>query len=100
VNLAQEDFEAAQADFVPLSLRDVKLQKSEVAWADIGGPYKFIPPSKIFRLSVNCLPHHRIVRSEADFTGDLGMAHKIFSHLCASTIAAAIWVCITDSPQL
>lgn len=31
------DFEKAQVDFVPLSLRDVKLQKSDVAWSDIGG---------------------------------------------------------------
>lgn len=30
-------FEAAQVDFVPLSLRDIKLQKSDVAWSDIGG---------------------------------------------------------------
>ncbi|KAJ3776971.1 P-loop containing nucleoside triphosphate hydrolase protein [Lentinula raphanica] len=31
------DFEAARADFVPLSLRDIKLDKSDVSWADIGG---------------------------------------------------------------
>ena len=31
------DFKAAQVDFVPLSLRDVPLQKSTVEWADIGG---------------------------------------------------------------
>lgn len=31
------DFDTAQVDFVPLSLRDVKLQKSDVAWSDIGG---------------------------------------------------------------
>ncbi|GBE85761.1 Peroxisome biosynthesis protein [Sparassis crispa] len=35
--LVPGDFAAAQVDFVPLSLRDVKLQKSEVAWSDIGG---------------------------------------------------------------
>ncbi|TNY17359.1 P-loop containing nucleoside triphosphate hydrolase protein [Rhodotorula diobovata] len=35
--LTAEDFAAAQQGFVPLSLRDVKLQKSDVAWADIGG---------------------------------------------------------------
>ena len=28
---------AAQADFVPLSIRDIKLEKSDVAWSDIGG---------------------------------------------------------------
>ncbi|KAF7362140.1 putative peroxisomal biogenesis AAA ATPase pex1 [Mycena venus] len=35
--LGSTDFDAAQVDFVPLSLRDVKLQKSEVSWSDIGG---------------------------------------------------------------
>ncbi|CDO70672.1 hypothetical protein BN946_scf184761.g10 [Trametes cinnabarina] len=35
--LTTADFAAAQVDFVPHSLRDVKLQKSEVAWQDIGG---------------------------------------------------------------
>lgn len=37
LELILEDFTSAQVDFVPLSLRDVKLQKSEVQWADIGG---------------------------------------------------------------
>ncbi|KAH7922507.1 AAA-domain-containing protein [Leucogyrophana mollusca] len=37
VTLSAADFAAAQVDFVPLSLRDVPLQKSEVEWADIGG---------------------------------------------------------------
>ncbi|KAF8588870.1 AAA-domain-containing protein [Ramaria rubella] len=35
--LKQEDFESAQIDFIPLSLRDVRLQKSDVLWSDIGG---------------------------------------------------------------
>ncbi|GAA5897416.1 hypothetical protein JCM6882_001881 [Rhodosporidiobolus microsporus] len=35
--LTPSDFTAAQSGFVPLSLRDVKLQKSDVQWADIGG---------------------------------------------------------------
>ncbi|KAI0349828.1 AAA-domain-containing protein [Trametes cingulata] len=35
--LTPADFAAAQVDFLPHSLRDVKLQKSEVAWSDIGG---------------------------------------------------------------
>ncbi|RDB24902.1 Peroxisome biosynthesis protein PAS1 [Hypsizygus marmoreus] len=35
--LSPADFTAAQVDFVPLSLRDIKLQKSDVAWSDIGG---------------------------------------------------------------
>ncbi|CAG7848726.1 Peroxisome biogenesis factor 1 AltName: Full=Peroxin-1 [Serendipita indica DSM 11827] len=37
VSLEMCDFDAAQEGFTPLSLRDVKLQKSEVEWADIGG---------------------------------------------------------------
>lgn len=37
LTLEVDDFWAAQKGFVPLSLRDVKLQKSEVQWADIGG---------------------------------------------------------------
>jgi peroxin-1 len=37
--LTPGDFTAAQVDFVPLSLRDVKLQKSDVAWFDIGGAW-------------------------------------------------------------
>ncbi|QRW12766.1 AAA family ATPase [Ceratobasidium sp. AG-Ba] len=35
--LLPEDFAKAQEDFVPLSLRGVKLQKSDVSWSDIGG---------------------------------------------------------------
>lgn len=37
VTLSAKDFVEAQEDFVPLSLRDVPLQKSDVEWADIGG---------------------------------------------------------------
>ncbi|KAF9460743.1 P-loop containing nucleoside triphosphate hydrolase protein [Collybia nuda] len=37
ITLTSRDFVTAQSDFVPLSLRDVKLQKSDVAWSDIGG---------------------------------------------------------------
>ena len=33
------DFTAAQVDFVPLSLRDVPLLKSDVTWADVGGRF-------------------------------------------------------------
>lgn len=35
--LTQLDFDAAQVDFVPLSLRDVKTQKSDITWSDVGG---------------------------------------------------------------
>ncbi|GAA5856306.1 hypothetical protein JCM8547_000862 [Rhodosporidiobolus lusitaniae] len=37
LSLTPDDFHVAQSGFIPLSLRDVKLQKSEVQWADIGG---------------------------------------------------------------
>ena len=35
--LTLADFDAAQTDFVPLSLRDVQLQKSAISWEDVGG---------------------------------------------------------------
>ncbi|KAI9622059.1 hypothetical protein KEM48_007368 [Puccinia striiformis f. sp. tritici PST-130] len=37
IPLELADFENAQSGFVPISLRDVKLQKSTVNWSDIGG---------------------------------------------------------------
>ncbi|KAA1119272.1 Peroxisome biosynthesis protein pex1 [Puccinia graminis f. sp. tritici] len=37
ISLELSDFESAQSGFVPISLRDVKLQKSTVNWSDIGG---------------------------------------------------------------
>lgn len=35
--VGQGDFDKAMEDFVPASLRGVKLQKSSIAWTDIGG---------------------------------------------------------------
>ncbi|KEI38078.1 uncharacterized protein L969DRAFT_18862 [Mixia osmundae IAM 14324] len=37
LSLLVSDFETVQKDFAPLSLRDVKLHKSDVKWSDIGG---------------------------------------------------------------
>ncbi|KAF8331356.1 P-loop containing nucleoside triphosphate hydrolase protein [Cantharellus anzutake] len=37
IRLTSADFASAQVGFTPLSLRDVKLQRSEVEWSDIGG---------------------------------------------------------------
>lgn len=37
IQVRGEDFASAQVGFTPLSLRDIKLQKSEVKWSDIGG---------------------------------------------------------------
>lgn len=41
--LSMPDFDDAQAGYLPLSVRDVKLQKSDVEWADIGGVGFYIP---------------------------------------------------------
>ena len=35
--LTQSDFATAQVDFIPLSLRGIKLEKSDISWSDIGG---------------------------------------------------------------
>lgn len=35
--LKADDFEKAREGYVPVSLKDVKLQQSDVSWADIGG---------------------------------------------------------------
>ena len=40
--LMHRDFTAAQEDFVPLSLRDVNLQKSTISWADVGGSFPYV----------------------------------------------------------
>ena len=37
LSITMDDFSQAQDGFTPLSLRDVKLEKSSVAWSDIGG---------------------------------------------------------------
>ncbi|KAI0060488.1 AAA-domain-containing protein [Artomyces pyxidatus] len=37
ITMTMEDFKSAHVGFVPLSLRDVPLQKSTVEWADVGG---------------------------------------------------------------
>ncbi|KAH7908843.1 P-loop containing nucleoside triphosphate hydrolase protein [Hygrophoropsis aurantiaca] len=37
VTLSAADFTVAQTGFVPLSLKDIPLQKSDIEWADIGG---------------------------------------------------------------
>jgi SpoVK/Ycf46/Vps4 family AAA+-type ATPase len=37
--LIQDDFAKAAQECKPRSLRDVKLQSSQIAWSDIGGKY-------------------------------------------------------------
>jgi peroxin-1 len=60
--LRAEDFASAQADFVPHSLRDVQLQKSDVAWSDIGGKhlcaYIFVWTSSNLLLVIQRLTWH------------------------------------------
>ena len=41
--LTTDDFTEAQKNFTPSSLKGVNLQKSDVAWNDIGGT-PFAPP--------------------------------------------------------
>ncbi|KAG8831700.1 Peroxisome biosynthesis protein pex1 [Serendipita sp. 399] len=48
VKLWMVDLEQAQEGFTPLSVRNIKLHKSEVAWADIGG---------MSLVDVQCLPN-------------------------------------------
>lgn len=58
-NLTAEDFVTAQIDFTPLSLRDVKLQKSEVSWSDIGGVATEV--SSDYH-ATNLMPTHKVCK--------------------------------------
>ena len=42
IKITQENFDKAQKDFVPVSLKGVKLQKSETEWKDIGGKFHIL----------------------------------------------------------
>ncbi|WVW84469.1 hypothetical protein I302_106503 [Kwoniella bestiolae CBS 10118] len=61
-DLTMEDFTLAQEAFVPLNLRGVALQKSEVKWSDIGGlhePRRLLRetlewPTKYAQIFANC----------------------------------------------
>lgn len=68
--LTPADFSTAQVDFVPHSLRDVKLQKSEIAWADIGGA------------SLSFLPIHSCgSRTASD-------GHHVYGSSCSAQVCA------------
>ncbi|KAI8462048.1 adenosinetriphosphatase [Phakopsora pachyrhizi] len=62
VVLELKDFESAISDFLPISIRDLKLKKSNVQWSDIGGLNETRRvlretlewPNKYSKLFVNC----------------------------------------------
>lgn len=79
----------AQADFVPLTLRDVKLEKSDTSWNDIGG--------MVLELSlVSDTPDpYSIIRALRNATNparDVGMANEIWAYICSVSIAIALGV--------
>jgi hypothetical protein len=52
MNLITQDFVTAQKNFIPTSLKGIKLHKSNVTWDDIGGLTQHIfPPSFTFFFS-------------------------------------------------
>ena len=51
MTLRGADFDTAQIDFVPHSLRDVKLERSDVEWSDIGGGLLVCYPTELHSLS-------------------------------------------------
>lgn len=72
--LSADDFAAAQVDFVPLSLRDVKLQKSDIVWADIGGRLRpflaaLVPP---FILLLGLAETKRVLRETLEWPTKYG----------------------------
>lgn len=86
IHMEMIDFESAQEGYTPLSLRDVKLQKSDVEWADIGG-----------RLStyLNDYYHSKLYRPTShtpDTSRDPGMANQICRNICQMPSEIAFWV--------
>ena len=75
----------AQEDFVPLSLRDVNLQKSTVSWADVGGLF----PEVRMEVQPGLMRYDRI---EGNKKSPPGVANEICSHLCAVTSPPPFWV--------
>ena len=78
----------AQEDFVPLSLRDVNLQKSTVSWADVGGLF----PEVRMEVEPGLMRYDRIEGNKKSPQGNTGVANKICSHLCAVTSPPPFWV--------
>ena len=82
-----EDFSLAQIGFTPLSLRDVKLQKSETQWSDIGGTFR----SYIHFLK-GTQYDYRSPWNQKDTSWNPWMANQIWSNFCQVSSAAEIWV--------
>lgn len=74
------DFEEAQKDFSPLSIRDVKLQKSEVEWSDIGGQFSFFFSLRCLMYVQGCTIFARF--SVKHWNGRLSMQLSLPSVLC------------------
>jgi peroxin-1 len=87
VVLTANDFTTAQVDFIPHSLRDVKLQKSDVAWSDIGGAC-FREPSS----PAHGFTPHRPLRDSESPSRDSGMAYKVWPNICSIAVEAEIRV--------
>lgn len=84
------DFTEAQEGFVPLSLRDVPLQQSSVAWADVGGA--LLPVMAASRGQAN--RYHRAGGDKARIEGNARMADEIRRDIQAIAVTAAVWVCL------
>lgn len=81
------DFEAAQTDFVPINLRDIKLHKSDVLWSDIGGKHHCL-----LRLNSYLPAVLRIARTAPYLTGDPRVADEICTYLRTESFAITLWV--------
>jgi peroxin-1 len=67
----------AQVDFVPFSLRDIKLEKSDVSWCDIGGispPTSRLEMSNVQLLGLN--ETKRIIRETLEWPTKYGPIFK------------------------
>ena len=67
LRLEMKHFVAAQKEFVPISLKDVKLQKSEVQWADIGGRFSTFKRICKFDLCPGLHEARRILRETLEW---------------------------------
>lgn len=81
----------AQVGFVPLSLRDVKLEKSDVAWSDIGGMC-FLRILTTLSCDAMSKPLVRVIRNAENATRDFGVADEVWSNFQTISPPATFWV--------